>query len=59
VSVFSEVCSGVSWFCSERMVFSAAVIAVLTVPRLATSLLTSPSTLVTSAVCAVTALFAP
>ncbi len=58
LSVFSEVCSGVSWFCSDRMVFSAAVIEVLRVPSCVTSLVTSPSSLVTSAVCSVTAVFA-
>jgi hypothetical protein len=57
-SVFSEFCSGVSWFCRLRMVFSAAVIELLRVPRVVTSLVTSPSSRVTSAVSVVTAVFA-
>ncbi|MCU1633253.1 MAG: hypothetical protein JWM61_1905 [Micrococcaceae bacterium] len=47
VSVFSEACSGVSWFCSDRIVFSAAVIEELRVTSVVTSLVTSPSRRVT------------
>jgi hypothetical protein len=56
--VFSDSCSGVSWFCSDRIVFSAAAIEPLSVPSVATSLATSPSRRVTSAVSLVTAVFA-